>query len=173
MTEGEEVRFNVKMPKELREDAKRNTQRGELSQEVREVFRRKAYGMGSEGVASELDQALAELEEVRVSINKAKLERDKINAKITSKEKREARLEERVERLRQEREEMNQVVNTIENMLQEGDRMFPTRIKNAADVDESTAVEIHQELKDRNPDLPDVAFQEPGIHAPTDWKDAI
>jgi len=36
MTEkDDEVRFNVKMRRQLRDDAKRNTERGELSEDVR------------------------------------------------------------------------------------------------------------------------------------------
>jgi len=159
------------MPEDLREDAKRNAERGELSEEVRDMFRRKAYGIGDSEKPSELEQAEAELEEVRNSIDELRLKRSQIDAKIQSKENRETRLEERIDRLKQEREEVNQTLTVLENMLQNGERMWPTRIKNAVDVDQDTAQELYTILQDENPELPQEAFEEPPIHAPADWRE--
>lgn len=170
MTDDKEtVRFNVQMPEDLREDAKRNAERGELSEEVRNLFRRKAYGIGDTAKPSELEQAEAELEEVRNSIDNLRLKRSKIDAKIQSKENRETRLEERIDRLKAEQEEVNQSLDVLENMLQNGERMWPVRIKNAVDVDIDTAQELYLKLQDENPELPAEAFEEPAIHAPNDW----
>lgn len=167
----EDVRFNVQMPKQLREDAKENTQRGELSEEVRELFRRKAYGMGAGERPSKTEQLKAELREVRTRIDDKRHERDKIDAEIQSLETRAARLEERLSELKEERSEMEQSLDVLENMLQNGERMWPVRIKNAVDVDHDTAKELYQQLRAENAELPDAAFEEPGVHTPTDWRD--
>lgn len=172
MSDGK-VRFNVEMPEDLREDAKRNTERGELSEEVRDLFRRKAYGIGDTEKSTELEQAEAELQTIRNDIDNLRLERSQIDAKIQSKENRETRLEERVERLKQKRDEMSQTLTMLENMVQNGERMWPIRIKNAADVDKETADRLHQELQDQNPDLPDEAFTEPGFHTSADWREEV
>lgn len=171
MTDESAVRFTVQMPEDLREDAKRNSERGELSEEVRDLFRRKAYGIGDTDKPTELEQTEAELEEVRNSIDDLRLQRSKIVAKIQSKENRETRLEERIDRLKQESEEINQTLTVLENMLQNGERMWPVRIKNAVDVDQDTAQELYMKLQDENPELPQEAFEEPGVHTPNDWRD--
>jgi hypothetical protein len=57
------------MPEELREDAKAKTERGELAEEVRDLFRQKAYGMGAGESPTELERKKAELESVRNNID--------------------------------------------------------------------------------------------------------
>jgi septal ring factor EnvC (AmiA/AmiB activator) len=167
----EQVRFTVQMPKKLREDAKRNSDRGELSEDTRELFRQRAYGVSGSAQQSELAQVKAELRDVRATIDDLRHQRSQIDAKINAEEQRATRLEERVTNLEDQRSEIEQSVQMLENMLHAGERMWPTRIKNAADVDEGTAQEILSELKSQNPELPDAAFHEPGIHDPTDWRE--
>lgn len=166
------VRFNVRMPKKLRDDAKRNTERGELAESTRDVFKRKAYGVDATGEPSEAERLQAELREVRSRIDDLRRDRGKIENEIRAQETRAARLEERISELEEQRSEIEQTLTTLENMLQSGDRMWPTRIKNAADVDPDTARELYQELKDRNSELPEAAFEEPEVHTPADWRDA-
>lgn len=168
----EEVRYNVKMPQRLREDAKRNTDRGELADEVRKVFRRKAYGETAVDEPSELEKAKAELESVRERIDDKRRDRGRIENEIEALETRAARLEERIESLEEEHNAIDQAIEMLENMLQNGDRMYVARIKNAADVDEDTAKEIQARLKDRNAELPDRAFKLPTPHEDADWIEA-
>jgi len=167
----EMVRFNVQMPKKLRDDAKRNSDRGDLSEDVRSVFRQRAYGVDDTGEPSEIERTKAELREVRRNIDDLRLQRSQIEAEIKSDEARAARLEERLSELKEERGELEQSLTVLENMLHEGDRMWPVRIKNAVDVDQDTAQELYQQLKERNSELPDEAFEEPSIHSPTDWRE--
>jgi len=168
----EEVRYNVKMPKRLRDDAKRNTERGDLAKDVRKVFRRRAYGAGAVEEESKLDRAQNELEQVRERIEDLRRKRGRIQNEIESQERRATRLEERISSLEEERDEVEQAIQTLENMLQNGERMWPTRIKNATEFDKSTAEEIHVELKNRNTELPERAFKEPPIHEPNNWIEA-
>jgi len=168
----DDVRFNVKMPADLRDDAKRNAERGELSKEVRDLFRRKAYGATEGTQPSKLDQKQSELAEVRQQIDELRHKRSRLDTKIESKETRAARLEEQISSLIEERDELEQAMETLENMLHSGERMWPTRIKNAADVDAETARRLYDELKDANADLPDAAFEEPEVRDPNDWRKA-
>ncbi|QAS68888.1 hypothetical protein HFTV1-gp55 [Haloferax tailed virus 1] len=171
MTDKEDVRFNVIMPQTLRDDAKKNAERGELSEEVRDLFRRKAYGIGSSEQPSEIDETKAELREVRAQIDDLRHKRSQIDAKIQTKETRAARLEERISELQDQRDEVQQSLDVLENMLQNGERMWPKRIENAADVDEGTSHELYQELQTRNSELPKAAFEQPTVKTPADWRE--
>jgi len=162
----EEVRFNVKMTQRLRDDAKRNSERGELSEGVRDLFRRRAYGEGATSGNTELERAKAELRDVRNRIDDLRRERRQVDAEIESQETRETRLEERVSSLEEKNDKFGTVVETLETMLKDGARIFPERVD-----DDLNADEVIQELKDRNPSVPDSAFSLAGVHEPNDWRE--
>jgi chromosome segregation ATPase len=168
----DEVRYNVKMRRQLREDAKRKAERGELADDVRNLFRRKAYGEQAAGETTELERTKAELRDVRDRIDDLRRERSQIDSEIQAQETRATRLEERVEALEEQQNDLEQTVETLENLLQSGERMWPTKVKNAADVDKDTAVQLHEQLKDRNADLPTEAFEQSSVHEPFDWMEA-
>lgn len=172
MTDGDdEVRYTVKMPKRLRRDAKKNSEHGELAEAVRGVFRERAYGIGRSEQPSELGKKQAELREVRERIDQLRHKRKQIEAEIETKESRQNRLEEDIRQLEQQQSQVEQSVEMLTNMVENGECLWPTRIKNAADVDEQTAVQIHERLIDENPELPPRAFEEPNIHEPNDWRE--
>lgn len=171
MTDDDSVRFTVQMTKKLREDAKRNTDRGELSEAIRDIFRQRAYGIAGSAQPSELEQTKAELRDVRQHIDELRHERGQIEAEIEAEERRATRLEERVGTLEEERTAFEKHVEMLENLLLNGERLWPTRIRNAADVDDGTAHEILTELQGRNPEIPARAFEEPGIHESPDWQE--
>lgn len=162
----EEVRYNVKMRRQLRSDAKRNTERGELAEEVRDLFRRKAYGCDATSGNSELDQLQAELDDVRDRIDDLRRQRRQIDAEIESQESRAARLEERITRLEERSDRFETVVETLESMLLDGARIFPERVD-----DDLDAERVITALKERNPDVPDEAFRLSNPHEPTDWRE--
>lgn len=166
----DKVRYNVQMPEDLREDAKRNAKRGELAEEVRSVFRRIAYGEGASRSPSELEKAKNELQEVRAQIDSLRHERTMLESKIQTKESRATRLEERIENLERENDELETKMEMLENMLHEGKRLWPTVIKNTADVDEGTAQKLYEQLRERNAELPEEAFNEPDLKDPNNWK---
>lgn len=167
----EEVRFNVQMPKSLREDAKRNAERGELSEDVRNLFRRKAYGVGGNERVTELEEKKAQLRDTRDKIDQARADRSKLDTKIQSLESQATRLEERISTLQEKRDKENQYLEVLEEMLQNGTRLWPTMIKNKIDVDETTAEGLYEELQARNSELPDAAFTEPGVTDSNDWRE--
>jgi predicted nuclease with TOPRIM domain len=168
----ETAKFTVQMPKSLREDAKRNSDRGDLSKDVRKLFRRRAYGLGNGEFTTELEETQAELKSVRNELDDLRRDRNKLEAKIQSKEGRENRLKEKLDRLQQEKEDRTQTLNMLENMLHDGERIFMQRIKNYAEVGEDEAVDMLQQLKDRNPDVPEKAFELSHPNEPYDWKEA-
>jgi len=172
MTDDDTVRYNVQMPQDLRTDAKRNTERGELAEDVRDLFRRKAYGVGASEQPTELEQKRQELQEARNQIDTLRLKRDQLDAKISSKETRAARLEESISELEQQADEESQTITVLERLLQNGERMFLGRIKGAADVDAETARRLQTQLQERNPDVPAEAFTAADKHTDADWQRA-
>lgn len=162
----EDVRFNVKMRQQLRDDAKRNTERGELSEEVRDLFRRKAYGVDSTQETTELERVEAELRDVRDRLDDLRKERRRIDAEIETQESRATRLEERISRLEDRSDKFETAVNTLESLLLDGARVFPERVD-----DELDARRVIAELKERNPDVPEHAYRLSQPHEPTDWRE--
>jgi len=169
----EEVRYTVKMRRQLREDAKRKSEHGELADDVRNLFRRRAYGAGGVETNSELQRTKEELQSIRERIDELRRKRGQIDNEIQSQEARANRLEERIESLEEDKDLLDEKVGFVENMLLDGDRMWPVRIKNAVGVNEDIANEIYHELKQKNQDLPEEAFEEPAVHAPVKWTDAV
>ena len=163
----DEVRFNVAMPARLRDDAKRNTERGELSQDVRDLFRRKAYGSAGTSDNTELEQKQAELNDVRDRIDDLRKERRRIDAEIETQESRATRLEERISKLEDGSDKFDTVLETLEKMLLDGSRIYPERVD-----DELEADRVIQELRSRNPDVPDEAFRLSKPDEPFDWRDS-
>ena len=162
----DDVRFNVKMRRQLRDDAKRNTERGELSEDVRDLFRRKAYGEAGTSKNTELEQKQAELDDVRDRVDELRRERRKIDAEIESQESRATRLEEQISRMEEQTDTFDTVVATLESMLLDGARIFPERVD-----DELDSKRVINELKDRNPDVPDYAFRLARVDEATDWRE--
>jgi len=160
----DEVRFNVKMRQQLRDDAKRNTERGELSEDVRDLFRRKAYGVAGDET-SELERKKAELRDVRGRKDELRQERRRINAELESQEDRETRLEEQIAQLEERDDKFSTVVETLETMLLDGARIFPERVD-----DDLDAQRVIDELKERNPDVPDSAFRLANPNEENDWR---
>ena len=165
----EAVRFTVQMPPTLREDAKESTERGELAEEIRDLFREKAYGVGGTESSTQLERKQAELERVQRNKEDARHDRNKLNSKIQTLEQREERLKAEIDELQQDKEQIDQWLATLERMVQNGTRMWPRRIKNELGVDSDTARELYDRLKAQNANLPDEAFSEPSIHTPSDW----
>jgi len=165
------VRYNVQMTLKLRDDAKRNADRGELAKQVRDLFRQQAYGAGASEEFNELEQKKAELEEVRRHVDELRHEREKIGIEIQNEERRAARLEEQITALKQKTNQLETQLEMLENMLHSGEYIWPVRIKNAADVDISTARELHRQLQQRNEEVPQYAFEEAHPHDPDDWRE--
>jgi septal ring factor EnvC (AmiA/AmiB activator) len=172
MGDDDTARYNVQMPKQLRSDAKRNTERGELSEAVRDLFRRKAYGApAADESPTELQRKRQELKEARRQLDDYRHERDQLEAKVSSQETRVARLEEQVSELEKQRANTQEMYDVLETMLQNGERLPVTRIQNVTDVDEQTARDLQQTLREEHPDVPDAAFSLAAPGEPTDWKE--
>lgn len=166
MSDDEFVRYNVRMKRRLRDDAKRNADRGELAEDTRELFRRKAYGLDGSKESSELQQKKAELDDVRGTLDSLRRERRRVDAEIETYETRAARLEEQIGALEEEDDKFATVVDTLENLLLDGTRIFPERVDDGVDAEA-----VINELQDRNPEVPQHAFKLAEPYQPNDWRE--
>jgi len=121
--------------------------------------------VGGTSQNTELEQKQAELEDVRDRIDDLRRERRRIDAEIESQESRATRLEERISKLEERTDAFETVVDTLESMMLDGARIFPERVD-----DELDAQRVMEELKERNPDVPEYAFRLADRQEPTDWR---
>lgn len=159
------VRFNTRMKRRLRDDAKRKTERGELADEIRELFRRIAYGNDATKNNPQIDRLKAELRDARDHLDDLRSKRRRIDAQIEDEESRITRLEERIGSLEETNDKFESTVEALERVLLDGGRIVPSRID-----DDLNAQAVIQELKDRNPDVPEYAFELAQNNANPDWR---
>lgn len=168
----EQVMYSVRMPRRLRRDAKRKTERGELSSAVRELFERTAYGEGP-GETDELERLKNELENERDHIDDLRSDRRRIDAKIETAEQAIARLEERISAIQAKRDNVDVALENFEAMLENGDRVSPrmNSVQDAAEKRGMSPEQFIKELQERNPDIPDHAFRLAEENEPYDWRE--
>lgn len=166
VTDDEMVRTTVTMPRHLRDAAKRNTEHGELSEAVRERYREIAYG---EEIAKN-ERKKQELAEVRQEKDRLREQLTEIQAKLENVERKERRLEEQVEESRAIEQEYETILETLEAEVRDGAHITTKRtsVKNAAEIKGCEPEAVVQELKDRNPEIPDCAFKPPR-ESDEDW----
>jgi len=168
----EDVLFNVQMKRRLRRDAQRKAERGELAQDVRDLFERKAYGEGP-GETDELERLKNELENERDHIDELRSDRRRIDAKIETSEQAIARLEERISAIQAKRDSVDVALENFEAMLENGDRVSPrmNSVKDAAEKRGMSPEQFIEELQERNSEIPDHAFRLAEENEPYDWRD--
>lgn len=153
------VRTTVTMPESLREAAKRNSEHGEISERVREIFREIAYG---EDIA-EHERKKKELKEVRQRKDEIRNEISSLQAELEEVERKEMRLEAEVEQSQAEEQQFETIVETLEAELYDGANITEKRrsVHNAAEIKGMEPSEVVEYIKERNPKVPDYAFKPP------------
>lgn len=151
MSNDDSVNVTFLAPRHLRDAAKRQSERGEISEEGRKMLQRIAYG---EEIEQE-ERLKAELEEKRAERDTLKGRRREIDSKLDTLDTEIARLEERVENRNERRDKYEGMLEMLETSLEEGNRVFPDhgQVKQAASVKGTTAEDVIDTLKRRNPDV--------------------
>lgn len=162
----DKTQVNHLVPADIKERAKANAEHGELSEAVRDVYRMYATTGGAE--------TLAQLE---VRLRKTRRERESLEDRIKHlKEEletvrdQERDLEEQIREYEQETTEYERVMGELSAMLRDGQSVFPThgKVKTAASVKGCPVNDVMDDLRDRNPDVPDARFKEGTTDDPTD-----
>lgn len=165
MTESkEQVNFTVE--RNAKELAKEKLDYGELSTELRETIHRIAYG---EEISKRerMHKRLAELRDEKDSLRADKRE---IEAEIEEIESNIARIEERLDGMERREDKYEATLELLEETLYAGGRVFEEhgQVMKAAKIGGKEPEDVIDELKERNPSVPDHAYQQK-MHTAREW----
>jgi len=150
------------------EQAKANLEHGEMSQRLRQTLEAVAYGAD---VAEEtrLTDRLQSLRENRRSLRQ---ERDNIESDLDETNRKIERVEQRLDSLREQDGQYDGVLAMLEEDLHTGVRILggSDKIKRAAELGDCSVQDVVDDLKERNPDVPEKAFRPAQAGEPADWK---
>lgn len=165
MTDGDDetVGVSARMPRSLRDGAKANAERGELSEAVRAAYRAVRYGTTP---ADEVERSA--LHDRREQLQKQRAE---AASELESIGERLAELEERRRAASDREEEYEDMLARIEQDVRDGMAVFPGHgtIQSAAETRGKAPQGVIEDLRERNPDLPDRAFRDQ-MHVDECWE---
>lgn len=165
--EEEKVQVSHLVPKHVREAAQTNSDYGELSEKVRQLYTTIAFGE-EVGQRSQIER---ELKSVREKKDDIRAQIRELQTELENLEQRETRLEESMANLSSKEDKFEGALEMLESQLYDGVHIFPDHggVAKAAGLAGATPEAVIQKLKERNPGVPDYAFQSK-MHAPEDWK---
>lgn len=164
--EDDYVRVSHRVPEHVREAAQQNTKHGEMSELVRSLYGRIAFGDaegGAESIEIELERVRAEKDDLRQEIRELQNE-------LQTVEQRETRLEEKLSTHRSRQDKYEAHVESLEQLLYDGTHVWPGHpvVKKAAQASNRDPETVVENLQDRNPEIPDYAFED-AMHADETW----
>jgi chromosome segregation ATPase len=158
--------INFTVEEAAKDLAKEKLEYGELSTELRETIHRIAYGQEI-SKREQLSKQLAELREtkdsLRADIREKEAELEEVEDKIS-------RVEERLDGMERREDKYEAMLEMLEQTLYEGGRVFENhgQVIKAGKTGGKDAADVIQELKERNPSIPDHAFAEK-MHTSKEW----
>jgi len=167
MTEHDKM-VNFKANSQTVKEAKEKLEHGEMSEELRARLDEIAHGtdVSEENRLMDRLQTLREdRRDAESKISKWQEERDELDRKIE-------RIETRLDELRDQEGEYDGVLAMLEADLQEGVRIMEgtDKVKRASQIGDCNPADVIQDLKDRNPDVPDMAFRQARGNESPNWK---
>lgn len=156
MTDDDHVRVGHRVPEHVREAAQQNTEHGELSEMVRSLYKRVAFGDADGGVESievELERTRAEKDELREEIRELQNE-------LQTVEQHETRLEEKLSAHRSREDKYDAFLESLEDRLYEGQHIDPGHptVEKAAAAANTEPEAVIADLQERNSHIPEYAF---------------
>lgn len=163
----EQVQVSHLVPKHVREAAQTNSEYGELSEKVRNLYTTVAFGE-EVGQRSQIER---ELQSVREKKDDIRAEIRELQTELENLEQRETRLEESMANLSSKEDKFEGALEMLEEQLYDGTHLFPDHggVQRAAGLAGATPEAVLEKLKERNPGVPDYAFQS-RMHARRDWE---
>ena len=166
MSNKTQVGFEV--DKDTVETAKQKLEFGEMSQRLRETLEAIAHGTE---VAEEtrLTDRLQTLREERRSLRQ---QRDNVENDLDEVNRKIERVEQRLDSLREQDGQYDGVLAMLEEDLHSGVRILggSDKIKRAAELGDCSVDEVIEDLKERNPEVPEKAFRPAQAGEPADWQ---
>lgn len=166
MGDDDHVRVTHRVPGHVRDAAQDRTEHGELSERVRTLYQRAAFG-----------EEVAEHDTVQRELNRVRDEKDDVRRQIREKqaelerlERRETRLEEKLSKHTSRKDKFEGHLESLETQLRRGAHISPSHpgVQRAANTGEVDPEEVIEELQERNPEVPEYAFED-AIHTDHVW----
>ncbi|WP_245998615.1 hypothetical protein [Halalkalicoccus subterraneus] len=163
LDEEEKVRVTIEVPESVRDGAKSKLPHGGMSDEVRGLLTRIAFGQEM-NQRSRLEQQLDDLREER---SKLQRERRELDAKIENLDDRIHGVEDKLGSITTQEDRYEAKLEELEYRIRvEGTRVFPEHgaVERVASGVGKNPEGVIKDLKQRNPDVNDSAFEEGSIH---------
>ena len=156
------VRINVEVPESVRDTAKKNLDYGGLSREIRERLEEIAFGPELSH-RSRLERQRADLKD---RLRDVREKRRDLDAEIETLEEQIQAVDEKLGSITEREDKYEAKLEELESQLRrDGIRMYPgtPKVERAAATGGVEPEGVIKELKERNPDVPDYAFED-GLH---------
>lgn len=153
----------VNVPASVHETAKMKLEYGGISREVREALRRVAFGEDM-NQRSRLEQQMEELKDEREEL---RADRRELDAKIANIDSKIDGIQDDISQLSSEEERYESKLEELEYRVREdGTRLYPGNghVERIAKEAKREPEAVVNDLKERNPDIPDYAFEQGDLH---------
>lgn len=162
------TRVGFEAPAETVERVKRKTEWGGMSEKLRERLHEIAYGTEvteRKRLRENLEDLRKDKREVEQEIENLRHQRDEFEREIKN-------IEERLDVLMDNDGEYDGFLQALESDLRDGKRVDPGhgKVERAAELGECAPTDVIEALQERNPDIPDAAFQLPKQGESANWK---
>lgn len=161
--------INFTVEQNAKDLAKEKLDYGELSTELRQTIHRIAYGEE----ISKRERLHKRLAELRDEKDSKRAEVREIQAEIEELEGEIARIEERLDGMERREDKYEATLEMLEQTLYAGGRVFEDhgQVMKAAKIGGVETSDVIDELRDRNPSIPDHAFVQK-MHSDKEWTGA-
>jgi len=159
-----QINFNVE--RDAKELAKEKLEYGELSTELRETIHQIAFGEE----ISKREQSRKRLAELRETKDSLRADKREIEAELEEVEQQITRIEERLDDMERREDKYETSLEMLEETLYDGGNVFEDhgQVIKAAKIGGKDTEDVIDELKERNPTIPDHAFKS-ALHTNKDW----
>lgn len=161
------VQITVQVPESVRDAAKEKLEHGGMSQEVRDTLTRVAFGED----INQRSRLESRLESLRDERDELREERRELDAEIENIDSRIDGIEKELSQLSSKEERYEAKLESLEYRIRGEGRIFSghSAVQNVAKEAQREPEGVIKDLKDRNPDVPDYAFED-GLHDyENDW----
>lgn len=168
MSDDEKVQTTTLMKRHVRDTAHEKTEHGEMSERVRALYREVAYGE----VYDEREQLQTRLDNLTEKLAEKRRKKNDLESDISDIEAKVDKVQRRLSEQNTESAEYKAHLESIESMLHDGQRVTTqmSAVETAAEKKGVTREDVIEQLKERNPDVPEAAFELATAAEPVDWR---
>lgn len=150
------AQFNFRVDSDAKQLAKEKLDHGELSERLRQTVQELAFGEE----LSKRSQLETRLDRTEDRLDDLRSEKEEIEAKIDAEESKRERIEERLQELESRETEYETALEMLEDQLFDGVHLDEGhgQVQKAAYLGDKEPEDVIDDLKERNPSVPDYAF---------------